>query len=277
MIGAMTALNWQALAIEANTSRRHPLSLRSMPAPYRIFLALFALSLFSCASSEEAKKQRTVDDVWASAKKSYDDGDWLDAQSSLEVIKLQYPASQYADDAQYYLAEITFERGEFIMAAFNYNLIRRSYPSSEFVRPAMYKTALCYDKISLPADRDQENTRKALQAYGDYQAMFMSDSLSREAALRTRELRNRLAERNWIVAEHYMRTQARRAAAIHLDAIIDEFPDSKWLERAMVLKLQILEWQEKNDDARTLIAMYRRMVKDPQLKDDVDEIEKGLP
>ena len=126
MIGAMTVLNWQVLAIEANTSRRHPLSLRSMPAPYRILLSLIAVSLFSCASSDEAKKQRTVDDVWASAKKSYDDGDWLDAQSGMDVIKLQYPASQYADDAQYYLAEITFERGEFIMAAFNYNYARHA-------------------------------------------------------------------------------------------------------------------------------------------------------
>lgn len=231
----------------------------------------------ACASSEESRGPRTVDDVWLKAKKAYDGGEWLEAQAQMDIIKLQYPASQYADDAQYYLAEINFERGEFIMAAFNYNLVRRSYPSSEFVRSAMFQTAACYDKISLPADRDQENTRKAIQAYTDFQSLFTQDSLSREAALRIRDLRDRLAERNWLVAEHYMRTRARRAAGIHLDAIIQEYPDSKWLESAMVLRLQIFVFQAKNDDARALIANYRRMVREPQMKAEVDAIDKGLP
>jgi len=243
----------------------------------RIVIACVAILICACSSSEETRKERTVDELYASAKKAYDKGDFLEAQTSFDVIKLQYPASQYADDAQYYLAEINFERGEFIMAAFNYNLVRRSYPSSEFVREAMYKTAVCYDKISLPADRDQENTRKAIQGYTDYQSLFTKDSLSLESAKRVRDLRDRLAERNWIIAEHYMKTRARRAAGIHLDAIIDEYPDSKWLEGAIVLKLEILSFQEKNDDARALIANYRRMVREPQMKQQVEEIEKGLP
>ncbi len=245
---------------------------------FRSLLAILSLVILSaCSSSDSARGPRTVDDVWAEAKKAYDNGEWLDAQSKLDVIKLQYPASQYADDAQFYLAEITFERGEFIMAAFNYSMVRKAYPQSEFVRQAMYKTGVCYDKISLPADRDQENTRKAIQAYSDFQAMFLGDSLALEATRRIRDLRDRLAERNWLIAEHYLNTQVRRAALIHLDAIIDEFPDSKWLEPAIVTKLEILYAQERNDDARALIATYRRLVKEPQRSADVDAIERRLP
>jgi outer membrane protein assembly factor BamD len=245
---------------------------------FRSLLAILSLAILAaCSSSESAKGPRTVDDVWAEAKKAYDNGEWLDAQSKLDVIKLQYPASQYADDAQFYLAEITFERGEYIMAAFNYSMVRKAYPQSEFVRQAMYKTGVCYDKISLPADRDQENTRKAIQAYSDFQSMFLGDSLALEATRRIRDLRDRLAERNWLIAEHYLNTQVRRAALIHLDAIIDEFPDSKWLEPAILTKLEILYVQERNDDARALIATYRRLVKDPQRSADVDAIERRLP
>ena len=231
----------------------------------------------ACSSSDSVTKQKTVDDVFGEAKKAYDNGEWLEAQSKFEVIKLQYPASQYADDAQYYLAEINFERGEYIMAAFNYNLMRRSYPSSEFVQQAMFKTGLCYDKISLPADRDQENTLKAIQAYSEFQTMYGRDSLAREAAVRIHELRNRLAERFWLIAEHYMNTKIRRAALIHLDAIIDEYADTKWLEPALVLKLRILIDQEKIDDARAALATYRRLVRDPQMSDEVATLEKELP
>lgn len=246
---------------------------------FRLLTLLFAVLsvvLSSCSSAEGAKKSKTVDEIYTEAKAAYDDTNWLEAQAKFDVIKLQYPASQYADDAQYYLAEINFQRSEYIMAAFNYNQLRRSYPSSEFVREAMYKAALCYDKIALPADRDQENTRKAIMAYTDFQSMYMRDSLGLEATKRIRDLRDRLAERFWQAAEHYIRTYARRAAIIQYDAIIDEYPDSKWLEPALVQKIDVLIQLQRNDEARTAIAAYRRMVKQPAQRSVVDGLEKGI-
>jgi|688.fasta_scaffold205721_3 outer membrane protein assembly factor BamD len=235
-----------------------------------------ALMLHACSSAEGAGAKKSVDDIYSAGKKSFDDGNYLDAQSQFDVIKLQYPASQYADDAQYYTAEINFERGEYIMAAFNYNQVRRSYPSSEFVREAMFKAAQCYEKIALPADRDQENTRKAIQAYTDFQALFVRDSLSLEASKRIRELRDRLAERFWLIADHYLLTLSRKAAMIQLDAIVDEYPDTKWFEPALVKKIELLTELERIDEARTAISTYRRTVKQPQQQAVVDAIERGL-
>ena len=241
-----------------------------------LFLLVLSAVLVSCSSADGAKKAKTVDEIYTEGKAAYDEGNWLEAQTKFDVIKLQYPASQYADDAQFYLAEINFQRSEYIMAAFNYNQLRRSYPSSEFVRDAMYRGALCYDKLSLPADRDQENTRKAILAYTDFQSMFMRDSLALESTKRIRDLRDRLAEKYWLASEHYQRTYARKAAVIQLDAIIDEYPDSKWLEPALVTKMTLLADMKRYDEARTTIAAYRRLVKQPQQKDVVDRIEKGL-
>jgi outer membrane protein assembly factor BamD len=243
--------------------------------PFLLFL-LSAAVLASCSSTDAARKSKTVDEIYEEAMAAYKDDNWLEAQAKFDVIKLQYPASQYADDAQYYLAEINFQRSEYIMAAFNYNQLRRSYPSSEYVRESMYKAAVCYDKISLPADRDQENTRKAIMAYTDFQSMYMRDSLGLEATKRIRDLRDRLAERFWQAAEHYIRTYARRAALVQYDAIIDEYPDSKWLEPALVQKIDILIQLTRTDEARTAISAYRRMVKQPEQKSVVDALEKGI-
>lgn len=241
-----------------------------------LMVLMTAAVLASCSSTDAARKSKTVDETYSEAMAAYKDDNWLEAQAKFDVIKLQYPASQYADDAQYYLAEINFQRSEYIMAAFNYNQLRRSYPSSEYVRESMYKAAVCYDKISLPADRDQENTRKAIMAYTDFQSMYMRDSLGLEATKRIRDLRDRLAERFWQAAEHYVRTYARRAALVQYDAIIDEYPDSKWLEPALVQKIDILIQLSRADEARTAIAAYRRMVKQPEQKSVVDALEKGI-
>lgn len=247
---------------------------------HRIIIVAICLSVLvyasSCSSSGGSSAKKSVDDIFDAGKKSFDDGNYLDAQTQFDVIKLQYPASQYADDAQYYTAEINYQRGEYIMAAFNYNQVRRSYPSSEFVRDAMFKAAQCYEKIALPADRDQENTRKAIQAYTDFQALFVRDSLSLEASKRIRELRDRLAERFWLIADHYLLTLSRKAAMIQLDAIIDEYPDTKWLESALVKKIELLVDLNRTDEARTAIATFRRLIKQPQQQSVVDAIERGL-
>ena len=247
---------------------------------HRIIIVAICLNVLvyasSCSSSGGSSAKKSVDDIFDAGKKSFDDGNYLDAQTQFDVIKLQYPASQYADDAQYYTAEINYQRGEYIMAAFNYNQVRRSYPSSEFVRDAMFKAAQCYEKIALPADRDQENTRKAIQAYTDFQALFVRDSLSLEASKRIRELRDRLAERFWLIADHYLLTLSRKAAMIQLDAIIDEYPDTKWLESALVKKIELLVDLNRTDEARTTIATFRRLIKQPQQQSVVDAIERGL-
>ena len=247
---------------------------------HRIIIVAICLSVLvyasSCSSSGGSSAKKSVDDIFDAGKKSFDDGNYLDAQTQFDVIKLQYPAAQYADDAQYYTAEINYQRGEYIMAAFNYNQVRRSYPSSEFFRDAMFKAAQCYEKIALPADRDQENTRKAIQAYTDFQALFVRDSLSLEASKRIRELRDRLAERFWLIADHYLLTLSRKAAMIQLDAIIDEYPDTKWLESALVKKIELLVDLNRTDEARTAIATFRRLIKQPQQQSVVDAIERGL-
>ncbi|GIV55857.1 MAG: hypothetical protein KatS3mg040_0625 [Candidatus Kapaibacterium sp.] len=81
-----------------------------------------------------------------------------------DVIRLQYPASEFAPDAQYYLAEISFRRREYVVASFNYSMVRRQYPTHPRAREALYKAALCYVELAPPYDRDQEYTRKAIAA-----------------------------------------------------------------------------------------------------------------
>lgn len=104
----------------------------------------------------------------------------------------------------------------------------------------------------------------------------MRDSLSLEAAKHIRDLRDRLAERFWLVADHYLLTLSRKATLIQLDAIIDEYPDTKWLEPALVKKIELLVELKKTDDARAAIATYRRLIKQPQQQTVVDAIERGL-
>jgi outer membrane protein assembly factor BamD len=248
--------------------------LRSLSA---IILVLLGLGLAACSTAEKVEGKRTVDEIFADAKKLYEENDWNEALAQFDIIKLQYPASQYADDAQYYVAEINRRRGEYVLAAFNYSSIRRSYPTSEWAKPSAFKVGECYEELALPADRDQEYTKKAINAYTDFQTIYPTDSLALVALQKIHVLRGRLAEGYMRVAEHYVTTNSRKSAVIYYDMLIKEYPDTEHYEDALVEKLKIHFAQAKIEDARAAISLYRRTVTNPTRKDEVDQMEKELP
>lgn len=244
----------------------------------RILLSCICLVIIlaSCSSADKAKGPVTAEDVWQRGKAAYDDNDVIEAQAQFDVIKLQYPASQFADDAQYYLAEINYKKGEFILAAFNYSLVRRSYPSSEYAKSAAFKAAECYYQIAPPMDRDQEYTKKAIQAYSEFQAIYPQDSLALVALERITELRDRLATRYISIAQQYEGLVAAKSALIYYDAVIDEYPDTKQYEVAITGKLDILIRQKKYDEARAVIALWRKSVRAPMVNERLEAYDKRI-
>jgi len=276
----MTVRNLPASDIDSdNPYARRSLTLSSMlqRQVLLIFAAVVTIGLFSsCATSDSSTDQRTVDDVFREAKDAFDDDDLLTAQGLFDVIKLQYPASAFADDAQYYLAEINFRRGEYILAAFNYALVRRSYPQSEFAREALYKSAVSYYQLALPPDRDQDYTKKAIVAFSEFSTFYPADSLALQSAEKIRELRDRLAEKYWDVAQQYKIIGSSKSRLIYLDAIIGEYPESKWYEEALVEKAEILLKQQKNDELRAVIALYRRTVRTGDFTERLAAIERDI-
>jgi outer membrane protein assembly factor BamD len=240
---------------------------------------LFILCLFlaACSGTDTVQQRRTVEEIYAEAMEAYKNNDWTEAAAKFDLIKLQYPASQFADDAQYYIAEINFRRGEYVMAAYNYSVVRRSFPSSEWAKGSSFRVGECYQELMLPPDRDQEYTRKAIQAYTEFQQLYPTDSLAFKALERIHTLRNTLAERNMLIAEHYIKTNSRKAAVAYFDAVIDEYPDSDYLEDALVGKIRLQYMMTQIADCRTTIANYRRMVRDPKRADEVNDMERNLP
>ena len=72
-----------------------------------ISLVFIILSQFfqSCSSSKLPDKA-TAEEYFTLALKEFNDDDLIEAQKLFDVIKIQFPASEYADDAQYYLGEV---------------------------------------------------------------------------------------------------------------------------------------------------------------------------
>lgn len=219
-------------------------------------ILILSITFFAACSGGLDTRNMTAENLFHKGKEYFADDDNLEAQKMFDLIKLQYPASQYADDAQFYLAEIDFKREKYILAAFNYNSLRRIYPSSEYNKQSLYMRAQCYYKLSPPYERDQEYTLKAIESFIEFQGTYPNDSLSLEADNKIKEMREKLAHREFSIAELYKKLDDPKASLVYYDFVINKYDDTQYFEDSYLGKVESLLKMRRIEEAQNIIMLY---------------------
>ena len=238
-------------------------------------ISLFSILFFSCKSTT-VRDYSNDEEVYLNALKLFNDKDYREAMQLFDVIILQYPASKYADDAQYYIAEINFIDEKYVLAGFNYQKLMRNYPASDYVKISFYKSALCNYYLSPSYDRDQKYTRDAIKSFQDFQMVYPGDSLSVEADNKIQELRNKLANREFFTAELYRKIDSPISSIIYYDEVIKNFPDTKFYEPSFYGKIETLYEIGKYEQLKSLIQLYKSKFPNSSNYYKVVEIEKQI-
>jgi len=121
-----------------------------------LLLTITMLILLSGCHSSDLTKNLPAEERFEIGKNKFNDEDYLEAISEFEIVKLQYPASAVADDAQYYLAECRFKLEEFLIAAVEYQELKNNMPASPLVSTCQYKIGLSYYMLAPKSSLDQE-------------------------------------------------------------------------------------------------------------------------
>lgn len=202
-----------------------------------LILSVVLLSFIAaCSGAEETVRQSPTEQRFREAMEEFNDEDYEEARKLFEAIVLQDPASEYADDAQYYLAESYFLDGDYHLAAYAYNRVR-SFPNSPFYKIAVFKTGDSYYHSSATFDRDQKETHAAIDHFRSFASAYAGDSLATIAQSRIRELRTKLARRDYEIAEQYDRLDDPMAALVYYARVIEEYNDTDYCAQAVAAKL----------------------------------------
>lgn len=240
-----------------------------------MLIAGFAMIfIISACKTGDKFDSRDPEVVFKKAMELYNEEEYLEAQNLFELIRLQFSATQYADDAQFYIGEIATKREEFVMAAYAYNQLRRIYPGSEYAKISLFNTAMSYYSLSPKFDRDQDYTRKAIQSFQEFQYIYPEDSLYNVSGNYITELRNKLAYREFFTAELYRKLDSPNSALVYYNSVINDFNDSEYYEDAFVGKIEVLQEMERFDEARGTIDVYKKLFPNGKRKDTVSELQK---
>ncbi len=92
------------------------------------------------------------------AKQTYDAGKWGAARQGFQKFLKTYPKSQYADSAQYWIAETFYQEKWYEKAILEYHEVIKNFPNGNKVPAAMFKQGMAFQQIN-----DKQNAKLVWQ------------------------------------------------------------------------------------------------------------------
>jgi outer membrane protein assembly factor BamD len=210
---------------------------------------IFIIILVGCKSSN-IEPTISAEKRFEMGMQEFKDENYLEAINEFSVVTLQYPGSSVSDKAQYYLGESRFYREEYLLAAYEYEALKRNMPASTLVPKAQFRIAESYYNLAPESPLDQTYSLRAIDEFQTFVEYYPTDSLALKAAEKIKELRDRLAEKEYQTAVIYMKMEYYKAATLYFNNVLENYHDSKFAERAYVGKIESLVMRKKIDEAR---------------------------
>lgn len=198
-------------------------------------LLLLGLAVLAagCTGSQRVMSSNP-EDAYQQAKRQYDDGNYTRAIEYFQSVFNYGRTSEWAGDAQFYLAESYLQTEQYLLAADEYTRFLNLYRQDKRAQEAAFKRALAYYRLSPPYQLDQSDTRQAISYLRLYVEQYPNSENAGRAGDMLQELRNKLARGEYEAADLYERRGLWEAAAITYERVLEQYPETKWADEALL-------------------------------------------
>lgn len=179
-------------------------------------VGLCALTLGACASEQEKQIEEPVDVLYSRASKALNDGNYKEATKFFDEVERQHPYSQWATQAQLMAAYSSYEDQRYDEAIIALDRFIELNPGYKDVDYAYYLKALSYYEQISDVRRDQDMTKKAMQALNALVQRFPNSQYARDAQLKMDLAQDHLAGKEMEVGRYYLNRG-------HVNAAINRF------------------------------------------------------
>ncbi len=237
----------------------------------RITLLLLLTVLGACSSTSEKDSFQTFPELdarelYETASTSLKNGNYQAAIRRLEALDLRYPFGAYSQQSQLDLIFAYHKHGDTASALSTADRFIRQNPRHPNVDYAYYMKGVVnfvsevgFFQEMFSAKLSQRDASRARQAFEDFSELvrrFPDSHYIADARQRMIFLRNRLAEYEIHVAKYYMTREAYLAAANRAKYVVEHYPKTPSVAKAldiMVTAYEILELSDLADKARQVL------------------------
>jgi len=158
------------------------------------------------------------------------------------TVIINAPYGEFAAPAQYKIGLYLSEKRLFQEARDEFEKVLNDYPESEWAKAAKYQIAMSDAKRSTDAQYDQKITKVAVEGLEKFVEVYPDGQLSIEAKDQIKELREKEAKNNFIVAKFYEKQKNYKAAKMYYQVVVDDYSDTSIVRDAL---LKIREMSQK--------------------------------
>jgi outer membrane protein assembly factor BamD len=179
----------------------------------RFVVTACLLAAVACASSGTRVPEGTLEPdkfLFERGTEALNRKRWLTAREFFRTLMDSYPQSTFRAEAKLalgdsFLGEKTAEA--YVLAINEYREFLAYYPQNEHAHRAQFQLAMAYFQQMRGPERDQTDTKSAIQEFTIYVQRYPDKPLIDEARQKLREARDRLSESEYRVGYFYYRTQ----------------------------------------------------------------------
>jgi len=210
--------------------------------------ACSVMDLVEAPDEEDLRASWSAADFYKEAKADLDDEAYLTAIELYEALEIRYPFGAYAEQAQIDLTYAYYKSGEADSAIATADRFIRIHPRHENVDYIYYLKGLInfnrgigFLERYLPTDKSQRDAGSAVEATNDFETLirrFPNSQYVADSKQRLVALRSNLALYDLNVASYYMKREAYIAVVNRAQHIVDHYPRTTAVPRALLLMTQ---------------------------------------
>jgi outer membrane protein assembly factor BamD len=205
-----------------------------------IIFLIIGLLVSSCGEYEKILKSTDFELKKNKSKEYFDEGQYARASELLQQILPRYRATEEAEELMWMSAQSYYGMKDYLLAGSEFRNFADLYPYGRHSEEANFLTALCDYYMSPRPDLDQQNTRNAIDGFSLFINKFPASPRVEEAKKYITEMRERLVEKSYLSAKLYYDMKQYKASSVALANSLKEFPETKYREEMMYLKLSSL-------------------------------------
>jgi len=213
---------------------------------------LFLIALLLSACAKKVRPALDAQDEFTRAMSFYDKKDYKHAIEGFQRIIFTYPGSDYADDAQFYLAKTYYIDKDYEQAALEFEFLIRHFAHSPFQGEAALLQATSYFQRTPSFHRDQMMTKKAIELLEEFLSTYPQTDFEPQARKTLSECRMKLARKDLENGKFYLKVKEYAAAEIYLKSVIDNYPETIWAREAKYWLAESLFGRRRYDEANQL-------------------------
>lgn len=225
-----------------------------------VWILVLALGLTGCSKFNKLLKSSDVEAKYAEALRLYDTEKYSRAFTLFDNVLPALIGTSREDSINFLMGKAAYLMKDYVSASMLMDEYRNKYTRSPFTPEAEYIYGMSYYHQSLPPEKDQGDTRRALSSFHEFMARHPESIHNEELKVLIEELMRKLYYKNYLNASLYYKLGHYQSAVTALRAALKEYPETPYRQEIMFLICKSWHAYARNSIYARQLDRYLKMI-----------------